>query len=79
MASNDIVTEGQVDDLVAALSGDLKWLTNFGVYGWKTGDSDPTVGGTVTLPAGIWIIVLDNGASAPSWTPTGAVVIEAAA
>lgn len=50
-------------------------------YVWATGDADPTVGGTVALPANAtWIISLSTlGGTVPSWAPAGSLIVEPAA
>lgn len=45
-------------------------------YTWKTGDSDPTSGGTVSLPPNVqWRFVLATADTLPSWAPSGSEVV----
>jgi len=45
-------------------------------YTWTYGDADPTVGGTVDLPARVsWIIKLNTSADVPSWVPAGSTIV----
>jgi hypothetical protein len=95
-AVGDGVTAGNFIELDDRTSGSSfirygrKWtdggLTRNGyavreTYEWRTGDADPTVGGTVALPANAtWIITLStlNG-TVPSWVPTNSIIIEPSA
>lgn len=44
-------------------------------YTWKTGDADPTNGGTIPLPAGVtYVFVLATADTLPSWAPNYSIV-----
>ena len=72
--------ESRLGDLITAVGSDVKDITTTLTaaritYTWTVGDSDPTVGGTVTLPTNAsWIIQLGLSTSVPSWTPDGSEI-----
>ena len=46
-----------------------------GVRVWKTGDADPTEGGSVTLDStDFWFFVLGSADPVPSWAPSPSII-----